>query len=59
MNIKILHNIYTNRAFHCATNINTKLYIFGGLNDFGYIGVDIEVIELNNKKAIVENNKYF
>jgi hypothetical protein len=31
----------------------------GGLNDFGYIGVDIEVIELNNKKAIIENNKYF
>lgn len=32
------------RAFHSTTLVNTKMYIFGGFNENGFVSSDVQVI---------------
>lgn len=42
-----------NRAFHCTTLIETKLYIFGGYAERGFVSSDVLVLELDSTIAKV------
>lgn len=50
MEIDIIGPNQPYRARHCAECINTKLYIFGGVNHEGYLEPEVLMIEFDQRK---------
>jgi hypothetical protein len=39
------------RTFHNAVHLETKLYVFGGYGEHGFVSSDVQVIELEAQVA--------
>lgn len=54
---KVINSQGISRAFHCASCIGSKMYLFGGYADKGFVSSDVHYVELDQNIAKMQQRK--